>query len=44
MPMKNVENPKSAHLGIVNSTAGVLNLVPSQIDWLNTGKAFEGFK
>ena len=44
MPMKNVENPKSAHLGIVNSTAGVSNLVPSQIDWLNTGKAFEGFK
>lgn len=35
MPMKNVYNPKSAHLQIVNTTPGVQNIVKSKIDWLN---------
>ena len=34
MPMKNVHNPKSAHLQIVNNTPGVRNIVKSKIDWL----------
>jgi len=34
MPMKNVHNPKSAHLGIVNTTPGVEKVVKSKIDWL----------
>lgn len=34
MPMKNVHNPKSAHLQIVNTTPGVRNIVKSRIDWL----------
>jgi len=44
MPMKNIENPKSAHLTIVNHTIGVESIVPSQVDWLKTGKTFTGFK
>jgi hypothetical protein len=44
IPMKNVKNPKSAHLGIVNSTKGTLNLIPSQISWLMTGETFQGFE
>lgn len=43
MPMKNVINPKSANLKIVNTTEGVLNVIPSQIAWLNSGKPFTGF-
>lgn len=35
IPMKNVHNPKSAHLQIVNTTPGVRNIVKSKIDWLN---------
>ena len=35
MPMKNVYNPKSAHLQIVNSTPGTKTIVKSKIDWLN---------
>ena len=38
MPMRNIMNPKSAHLGIVNTTLGVKNLIPSKIDWLQTGE------
>ena len=34
MPMRNVNNPKSAHLQIVNTTLGVKNIVKSKIDWL----------
>ena len=34
MPMKNVHNPKSAHMQIVNTTAGVKNIVKSKIGWL----------
>lgn len=43
MPMKNVINPESAHLTIVNKTIGVKNLVPSQVDWLETGEKFVFF-
>lgn len=43
MPMKNIINPKSANLKIVNTTIGVKNLVPSQISWLNTGEKFVSF-
>jgi hypothetical protein len=43
IPMKNIENPKSAHLGVVNHTAGTLNVVPSKISWLKTGDKFTGF-
>ena len=43
MPMKNVINPESAHLTIVNKTIGVKNLVPSQINWLETGEKFVSF-
>lgn len=35
MPMKNIHNPKSAHLQIVNTTPGVKNIVKSKIDWLH---------
>lgn len=35
MLMKNVHNPKSAHLQIVNTTPGVQNVVKSKIEWLN---------
>ena len=42
IPMKNIINPKSANLKIVNTTEGVLNVIPSQIAWLNSGKSFIG--
>lgn len=35
MPMRNVKNPKSAHLQIVNLTPGVKRIVKSKIDWLS---------
>ncbi len=35
IPMKNVHNPKSAHLQIVNTTPGTKTIVKSKIDWLN---------
>ena len=35
IPMKNVHNPKSAHLQIVNSTPGTKTIVKSKIEWLN---------
>ena len=35
IPMKNVYNPKSAHLQIVNTTPEVQNIVKCKIDWLN---------
>lgn len=38
MPMKNIINPQSAHLEIVNYTYGTLNVVPSSIHWLLTGE------
>ncbi len=43
MPICNIVNPKSAHLGIVNTTRGTLNLVPSRITWLGTGEKFKSF-
>ncbi|WP_288735117.1 hypothetical protein [uncultured Phocaeicola sp.] len=43
MPMKNVVNPDSAHLTIVNKIIGVRNLVPSQINGLETGEKFVSF-
>lgn len=43
LPMKNLQNPKSANLSVVNSTYGTLNLVHSKISWLNTGKIFKNF-
>lgn len=43
MPMKNVVNPKSANLKIVNTTAGIKNIVSSQISWLTTGEKFVPF-
>jgi hypothetical protein len=43
MPMKNIINPKSAHLTIVNNTKGVESVVPSQVDWLKTASKFSGF-
>ena len=43
MPMRNIINPKSAHLGIVNTTLGVKNLISSKIDWLQTGEKFKSF-
>lgn len=44
MPMKNVINPKSANLKIVNTTEDVLNVIPSQVGWLNSGKPFKGLE
>lgn len=44
MPMKNVINPKSANLEIVNTTEGILNVIPSQIFWLKSGKPFIGLE
>lgn len=44
IPMKNVTNPKSANLKIVNSTPGVKNIIPSKISWLQSGEPFEGFE
>lgn len=43
MPMKNIVNPKSAHLTIVNNTKGVESVVPSKIEWLKTASKFSGF-
>jgi hypothetical protein len=43
IPMQNLTNPKSANLKVVNTTPGTLNLIPSKISWLQTGKSFEGF-
>ncbi|MDB5222026.1 MAG: hypothetical protein JWN83_693 [Chitinophagaceae bacterium] len=43
IPMKNIRNPKSAHLGIVNHTPGGLNLISSTISWLKTGDKFISF-
>jgi hypothetical protein len=34
MPLKNVENPKSAHLGIVRNTKETEIIIPTDIDWL----------
>lgn len=34
MPLKNVFNPKSAHLGIVKTTPGVKVVIPTHISWL----------
>ncbi|UBZ06177.1 hypothetical protein LDL76_12495 [Salegentibacter mishustinae] len=43
IPMKNIVNPKSAKLEIVNNTKGTLNVVPSEISWLQTGEQFISF-
>ena len=43
IPMRNIINPKSAHLKIVNTTIGTKNLIPSQISWLSTGEKFIAF-
>lgn len=40
LPMKNLTNPKSANLKVVNTTVGSKNLIPSQIAWLKTGDKF----
>lgn len=34
IPMANITNPKSAHLGIVNTLDGVRSLIPSKVSWL----------
>lgn len=45
MPMKDVVNPKSANLNIVNNaTCNVMNLMPSRIEWLNSRVPFKAFK
>ncbi|GAB1449118.1 hypothetical protein MASR2M44_21410 [Bacteroidota bacterium] len=43
IPMKNLTNPKSANLKIVNTTIGTLNVIPSKISWLVSGEKFKGF-
>lgn len=43
IPMKNIENHKSAKLEIVNNTIGTRNLIPSKIKWLKTGIKFTTF-
>ncbi len=43
IPMQNLTNPKSANLSVVNKTIGTLNLIPSQISWLQTGEHFKTF-
>lgn len=40
IPMQNLTNPKSANLKVVNTTVGTKNLIPSKIDWLETGEIF----
>ena len=40
---KNITNPKSTHLGVVNNTTGSLNLIPGTISWLKTGDKFTSF-
>jgi hypothetical protein len=44
MPMKNIINPKSAKLQIVNTTLGTRNLIKSKISWLDSGKTFIDFE
>ena len=44
IPMKNIANPKSANLKIVNSTPGVKNIIQSKISWLQTGEPFQDFE
>ena len=41
IPMKNILNLKSANLRIVNTTPGVMNLVPSKIEWLYDREPFK---
>lgn len=43
IPMKNLTNPKSANLRVVNNTIGTLNLIPSKIPYLRTGGTFKTF-
>lgn len=43
VPIKNLTNLKSAKLELVNNTKGVLNLIPSQIPYLNNRESFEDF-
>lgn len=43
IPMKNIANPKSANLKIINSTSGVKNIIPSKISWLQNRESFQGF-
>lgn len=43
IPMRNLVNPKSANLKIVNTTIGVQNLIPSKINWLSSGSSFSSF-
>lgn len=43
IPMANIQNKKSANLYIVNKTPGTLNVVPSRIPYLTTGKKFTSF-
>lgn len=43
IPMKNIANPKSASLTIINSTPGVKNIIPSNISWLQNRESFRGF-
>lgn len=44
IPMKNIINPKSANLQIVNTTIGTKNLIPSKINWLTSGDKFISFE
>lgn len=41
MPTKNIINPKSAKLQIINTTPGVKNLIPSQIPYLQSREPFD---
>lgn len=43
IPIQNLTNPKSANLKVVNTTTGTLNVIPSEISWLQTGDTFKGF-
>jgi len=43
VPMQNLTNPKSANLKVVNNTLGTKNLIPSKINWLQTGEKFSSF-
>lgn len=43
IPMRNLTNPKSANLRIVNNTPGTLNIISSRVAWLQTGDAFTSF-
>lgn len=44
MPMKNIINPSSANLKIVNTTVGVKNLVPSKVSWLDNKEKYSSSK